>query len=46
MQFRRMDNLQSNGASAPPAEEQVPQVEETAAAGNPQEGNPYGASTA
>jgi hypothetical protein len=37
------NNSQSN---APPAEEQVPRVEETAAAGNSSEGNPPGASTA
>ncbi len=41
-----MDNSQSNGASAPPAEEQVPRVEETAAGSNSSEGNPPGASTA
>ena len=41
-----MDNSQSNGASPPPAEKQVPRVEETAAGGNPQEGKPSGASTA
>jgi hypothetical protein len=41
-----MDNSQSNGASAPPAKEQVQQVEETAAGGNSSEGNPSGASIA
>ncbi len=46
MQYRRMDNSQSNGASAPPAEEQVPRVEETAGGGNSSVGNPPGASTA
>ncbi len=35
-----MDNSQNNGASAPPAEEQVQRVEEAAAGGNPVEGNP------
>jgi hypothetical protein len=38
-----MDNSQCNGASAPPAEEQVQRVEETVASGNPQGGNPPGA---
>jgi hypothetical protein len=46
VQYRRMDNSQSNCASAPPAEEQVPQVEDTAAAGNSSEGNPPGGSAA
>jgi hypothetical protein len=46
MQYRRMDNSQSNGASAPPAEEQVQRVEGGAAAGNSSEGNPSGASAA
>ncbi len=46
VQYRRMDNSQSNGASAPPAEEQVPRVEEAAAGGNSSEGNPPGASAA
>ncbi len=41
-----MDNSQSNGANAPPAEEQVPRVEETAGGGNSSEGNPPGAGTA
>jgi hypothetical protein len=41
-----MDNSQSNSTSAPPDEEQVPRVEETATGGNLQEGNPSGASTA
>ena len=41
-----MDNSQSNGASAPPAEEQVTRVEETVAGGNPQGGNLPSASTA
>ncbi len=40
VQFRRMDISQNNGASAPPAEEQVRQAEEAAAGGNPVEGNP------
>jgi hypothetical protein len=35
-----MDSSQNNGASAPPAEEQVRRVEEAAAGGNPGEGNP------
>jgi hypothetical protein len=35
-----MDNSQNNGASAPPAEEQVQRVEEAAVGGNPVEGNP------
>jgi hypothetical protein len=35
-----MDNSQNNGASAPPAEEQVLRVEEAAVGGNPVEGNP------
>jgi hypothetical protein len=39
-----MDNLQCNGASAPPAEEQVQRVEETI--GDPQGGNLPGAGTA
>jgi hypothetical protein len=40
-----MDNWQNNGASAPPAEEQVPRrVEEAVAAGNSQGGIPPGAS--
>jgi hypothetical protein len=38
MQFRRMDNSQNNGASAPPAEEQVQRVEGAAGGGNPVEG--------
>jgi hypothetical protein len=46
VQYRKMDNSQNNGASTPPAEEQVPRVEETATSGNPLEGNPSGASTA
>jgi len=37
---------QNNGASAPPAEEQVQQVEEAAGSGNPSEGNPSAASVA
>jgi hypothetical protein len=41
-----MDNSQNNGASAPPAEEQVQQVEEAGASGNSSEGNPSAASTA
>ena len=41
-----MDNSQSNGVSAPPAEEQVQRVEEAAACGNPSEGNPLAASVA
>ncbi len=41
-----MNKLANNSASAPPAEEQVTRVEETTAAGNSQEGNPSGASTA
>ncbi len=40
-----MEHSQSNGASAPPAEEQVARVEETAGGGS-SEGNPPGASTA
>jgi hypothetical protein len=40
VQYRRMDNSQNNGASAPPAEEQVQRVEEAAVGGNPVEGNP------
>jgi hypothetical protein len=35
-----MDISQNNGASAPPAEEQVRRAEEAAAGGNPMEGNP------
>jgi len=35
-----MDISQNNGASAPPAEEQVRRAEEAAAGGNPVEGNP------
>jgi hypothetical protein len=35
-----MDNSQNNGASAPPAEEQVQRVEGAAVGGNPVEGNP------
>jgi hypothetical protein len=35
-----MDISQNNGASAPPAEEQVRRAEEAAASGNPVEGNP------
>jgi hypothetical protein len=46
VQYRRMGNLQSNGASALPAEGQVSRVEETAGGGNPLEGNPSGTSTA
>jgi hypothetical protein len=41
-----MDNSQNNGASAPPAEEQVQRVEEAAGGGNPSEGNPTAASVA
>jgi hypothetical protein len=41
-----MDNSQNNGASAPPAEEQVQRVEEAAAGGNPVEGNPSAANMA
>ena len=40
VQLRRMDISQNNGASAPPAEEQVRRAEEAAAGGNPVEGNP------
>ena len=40
IQFRRMNISQNNGASAPPAEEQVWRAEEAAAGGNPVEGNP------
>jgi hypothetical protein len=35
-----MDNSQNNGASAPPAEEQVQRAEGAAGGGNPVEGNP------
>ncbi len=35
-----MDNSQNNGASEPPAEEQVQRIQEAAAGGNPVEGNP------
>ena len=35
-----MDNSQNNGASAPPAEEQVQRAEGAAVGGNPVEGNP------
>jgi hypothetical protein len=45
-QFREMDNSQCNGAGAPPAEEQVQQVEETFAVGDPQGGVLSGAGTA
>ena len=41
-----MDSSQNNGASAPPAEEQVRRVEEAAAGGNPVEGNPSAANKA
>ncbi len=41
-----MDNSQCNGASAPPAEEQVQPVEETVGGGNPLGGNPPGAGAA
>ena len=40
VQFRRMDISQNNGASAPPAEEQVQRAEGAAVGGNPVEGNP------
>ncbi len=40
VQFWRMDILQNNGASAPPAEEQVQQIEGSAVGRNPVEGNP------
>jgi hypothetical protein len=46
MQYQRMDNSQSKGACAPPAEEQVQQVEEVATSGNPAEGNPSAANVA
>jgi hypothetical protein len=38
-----MDNSQNNGASTPPAEEQVQRFEEAATGGNPAEGNPSAA---
>ena len=40
LQFQRMDSSQSNGASAPPAEEQVRRTEQAAAGGNLVEGDP------
>jgi hypothetical protein len=40
-----MDILQNNGASAPPAEEQVRRAEEAAVGGNLVEGNPSAGST-
>jgi hypothetical protein len=40
LQFGRMDISQNNGASAPPAEEQVQRGEGAAVSGNPVEGNP------
>jgi hypothetical protein len=40
VQFWRMDISQNNGASAPPAEEQVQRGEGAAIGGNPIEGNP------
>ncbi len=40
VKFRRMDISQNNGASAPPAEEQVQRGEGAATGGNPVEGNP------
>ncbi len=40
VQFRRMDISQNNGASAPPAEEQVQRAEGAAVGGNPVERNP------
>jgi len=40
VQLRRMDISQNNGASAPPAEEQVQRGEGAAGGGNPVEGNP------
>jgi hypothetical protein len=46
MQYRGMDKSQSNGASAPPAEEQAQRVEEAGAGGNSSEGNPSAASAA
>jgi hypothetical protein len=41
-----MDNSKNNGASTPPAEEQVQRVEEVAAGGNPVEGTPSAANVA
>ncbi len=46
VQFRRMDISQNNGASAPPAEEQVRRAEKAAVGGNLVEGNPSAGSTA